>query len=569
MNKIANIAVMLFALLAPSTHLFAQKEAEYRKLSKTYTLNADGSLEQRVHMELALFSHAVIHNAYGESFIKYNPQYQKLTINESFTRQKDGTIVKTPGNAFVEVLPDEAADAPAYNMLREMVVVHTGLEIGATIYLDYTITSQKGYLTELDVFEEIEKSSPVKELSLSLSVPEGKTLNYTLHGLNTRPKETVEGGMKTLTWTIHNVKEASHEASSSILGGDVPFLAASSYSSNREALSRLFARFTPSSDVQLCAIAENLTEGKANDTEKLQAILRHVVEEVGVCNVSLPDAGFRIRSVNDMFYSAYGTAAEKANLLLGLLSAAGIEAEPAAAYKAEAAPESLALRAISEIVVVAKADGREYVLSPTSDKMAAAGRYKQMPLISLSHAGQPLTLSEPDTHINYEVSVAVTEEKSESVVKASVGNAFLPYYGNDAKPRTGNDTITQPLKVNNGYVFLQLPDAPMGMAHSQYCRLNTARQKNILLPYAPDERYRYVISLPQGTKLATAEADKRIENEAGTLTLSIRKEGEKTVVERCLKLHKQLYSPREFASLRTLLTEWSESLSTPILLSRE
>ncbi len=569
MNKIANLLVMFCALLAPTTYLFAQKEAEYLKLSKAYTLNADGSQEQRVHMELALFSHAVIHNAYGESFIKYNPQYQKLTINESFTRQKDGTIVKTPSNAFVEMLPDEAADAPAYNMLREMVVVHTGLEIGATICLDYTITSQKGYLTELDVFEEIEKSSPVKDYTLSLSVPEGKTLNYTLHGLNTRPKETVQGGMKTLTWTMHNVKESSHEASSSLLCGDVPFLAASSYGSPREALSRLFAQFTPSSDVQLCAIAENLTEGKTTDTEKLQAILRHVVEEVGGCGVSLPDAGFRIRSVNDMFYSAYGTAAEKANLLLGLLSAAGIEAEPAAAYKAEAPVASLALGAISEIVVVAHVDGREYVLSPTSGRMATAGWYKEMPLLSLSRAGQPLTLSEPDTHINYEVSVAVTEEKSESVVNASVGSAFLPYYGADTKLRTQNDTITQPLKPNNGYLFLQLPDAPMGIAHGQYSRLNTMRKKNILLPYAPDEHYRYVISLPQGMRLASAVDSKEIENEAGKLTLSIRKEGEKTVVERSLKLHKQLYSPREFASLRTLLTEWSESLSTPILISRE
>jgi hypothetical protein len=569
MNKIANLLIMLFALLAPSTHLFAQKEAEYQKLSKSYTLNADGSQEERVHMELALFSHAVIHNAYGESFIKYNPQYQKLTINESFTRQKDGTIVKTPSNAFVEMLPDEAADAPAYNMLREMVVVHTGLEIGATICLDYTITSQKGYLTELDVFEEIEKSSPVKDYTLSLSVPEGKTLNYTLHGLNTRPKESSAGGMKTLTWTMHNVKEASHEASSSVLCGDVPFLAASSYSSPQEALSRLFARFTPSSDVQLCAIAETLTEGKTSDTEKLQAILRHVVEEVDGCNVSLRDAGFRIRSVNDMFYSAYGTAAEKANLLHGLLSAAGIEAEPAAAYKAEAPTESLALRAISEIVVVAKADGREYVLSPTSDRMATAGWYRKMPLLSLSHAGQPLSLSPSDTHINYEVSVSVTEEKAESVVKASLGDAFLPYYGADAKPRGENDTITQPLKTNNGYLFLQLPDAPMGMARSQYCRLNTAREKNILLPYAPNEHFRYVISLPQGMRLASAVDSKVIENEAGKLTLSILKEGEKTIVERSLKLRKQQYSPREFASLRTLLTEWSESLTTPILISKE
>jgi len=67
-----------------------------------------------------------------------------LQIHESYTRQKDGNIVKTPANALVEVLPSAAANAPAFNALREMVVVHTGLELGATIYLDYSITTKPG-----------------------------------------------------------------------------------------------------------------------------------------------------------------------------------------------------------------------------------------------------------------------------------------------------------------------------------------------------------------------------------------------------------------------------------------
>ena len=44
-----------------------------------------------------------------------------------------------------------------------MVVVHTGLELGATIYLDYTLTSKPGYLPELDIYNELLQTSPVKE----------------------------------------------------------------------------------------------------------------------------------------------------------------------------------------------------------------------------------------------------------------------------------------------------------------------------------------------------------------------------------------------------------------------
>ena len=87
-----------------------------------------------------------MNSLYGETFIVYDPAYQQLKINESYTRQVDGTIVTTPANAFVEVLPSAAANAPAYNGLKEMVVVHTGLELGATIYLDYTVTTDAGAL---------------------------------------------------------------------------------------------------------------------------------------------------------------------------------------------------------------------------------------------------------------------------------------------------------------------------------------------------------------------------------------------------------------------------------------
>lgn len=114
-------------LLTISASAFAASEAEYQKLAKSWTLHADGSQEFRCNMELTLFTHTAMNSTYGESFIVYNPEYQTLTINTSYTKQKDGNIVKTPANAFVEVLPAKAADAPAYNGLKEMVVVRTGL----------------------------------------------------------------------------------------------------------------------------------------------------------------------------------------------------------------------------------------------------------------------------------------------------------------------------------------------------------------------------------------------------------------------------------------------------------
>ena len=108
---------------------------------------------------------------------------------------------------------------------------------------------------------------------------------------NAKPAVTTANGMKTVTWKLQNLPASSRDPFVSAANGDVPFLTATTYASNGDALKALYAQFTPASDVQLTAIAGNLTEGKKNDTEKLQAILQHVTENLGYSRLSWPDAG--------------------------------------------------------------------------------------------------------------------------------------------------------------------------------------------------------------------------------------------------------------------------------------
>ena len=115
-------------------------------------------------------------------------------------------MVQTPANAFVEVLPAAAANAPAYNQLKEMVVVHTGLELGATIVLDYSIVSKAGYLPELDVCCPVKELSPIKEFTFRLNVPAGKSVHYELLNASAQPSIAQRDGMKSFTWTLKEVK---------------------------------------------------------------------------------------------------------------------------------------------------------------------------------------------------------------------------------------------------------------------------------------------------------------------------------------------------------------------------
>ena len=80
-------------------------EAEFRKLAETRTLHQDGS------RRISLLQRAVPSFPYSDelylcqTFITYNPDFQELKIHSAYVKQKDGTTIQTPDNAFVEVLP--------------------------------------------------------------------------------------------------------------------------------------------------------------------------------------------------------------------------------------------------------------------------------------------------------------------------------------------------------------------------------------------------------------------------------------------------------------------------------
>ena len=552
----------LLCMLLMTTTVFGASEAEYKKLAKTWTLNADGSQEFRYDMELTLFTHTAMNGTYGESFIVYNPQYQELKINSSYTKQKDGTIIKTPDNAFVEVLPRNAADAPAYNHLKEMVVVHTGLELGATIYLDYTVTSKPGYLPEVDIFEELLQSSPVKEYTLTIVTPEVKELAYTLTNNPAKASVKRSGGTCTTSWTLRNLPASSRAPFVYVKNGDVPFLAATTYASEGEALATLLKQFNPSGDPQLTTLAESLTEGKKKDEDKLEAILEYTTNHIANNGLTLDQTGYRLRPADAVMSTAYGTEAEKANLLAGLLDGAGFKAEPMATYQAYA-DKGLALKAVDQLFVSCMVNGELYLFSTSSTHRPQTVNFDRTPLFSLQ-TGKPVAIAVPqDYQIKSDIAVRFKDGKVTTSTKESVGKELMPYF------TTGNseNEQTAPLKVENGYATISLPDAEYGFSHLPYGYLNSQRKENLLIPRPVNEVYTYTIECPENMELRTPETDKTIRNAAGSLTISVKKNGRTATVTRSLELNKQLYTPAEYKELRQLLTEWSDINGKTLLFS--
>lgn len=523
------IGMLLLAVLPAK----AASEAEFRKLSKTYTLRADGSQEVRVQKELTLFTHAAMNSLYGETFIVYDPDFQKLEIHESYTRQKDGNVIKTPANALVEVLPSAAANAPAYNRLKEMVVVHTGLELGATIVLDYSIVSKAGYLPELDVCCPVKELSPIKEYTFRLNVPAGKAVHYELLNASAKPAITQGSGMKTFTWTLKDVKPRPYAYPSArgamgqvqaVSSGMMPVFIASTWPRYDEALKSLKAQFQPGSHSIIEAKVAELTRGIEGNPQAIRnAIAGYMTElyQLGRCGVSLQEAGYRLRPASEVIHSAYGTQAELVNLDVTLQQAAGLEAEVAVCALRPSTKDNQGLSTLVSVVAQSKLMPEKVALTGTEEACL-------QPFLTVTNLeGKPLTME-----------------------------AYL-----SAKDMQQTDTLqvdeAQMQQPAEGWGIVALPD-PTPIRTLYAYAAHTTIPESILLPRTMNCTLETFVRLPEGMKV-TPRTDMEVSNACGKVTFSYQLTKDGVKVTRSLRISRQLQTPSNYKELYALLAEWRDA----------
>ncbi len=511
----------------------AESEAEFRKLSKTYTLRADGSQELRVQKELTLFTHAAMNGLYGETFIVYDPEFQELTIHESYTRQKDGTVIKTPSNALVEVLPSSAANAPAYNHLKEMVVVHTGLELGATIYLDYSIVSKAGYLPELDVCCPVKELSPVKEFIFRLNVPAGKSVRYELLNASAKPVIAQGNGMKSFIWTLKDVAPRPYAYPSgrgnlglvqTVASGMMPVFVASTWPGYTEAVKYLQKQFAVGNTSVVEGKVAELTQGLEGNPQAMRNAIANYMAglyQLGHCNVSLQDAGYRLRPASEVITSAYGTQAELVNLDVTLQRAAGLEAEVAVCALRPSVDGNRGLATVMSLVCQSKKMPEKVALTGTEEACL-------QPFMTITDLQGKKLMLESYLGAKEARTTDTLEVKSDKLQELADGWGIVP--------------LSDPTPVRSLYAYAG----------------NTSISEKILLPRTVDCALETIVRLPEGMKWS-GHADKEISNACGKVVFSYKAVKGGVKVTRSIRIDRQLQTPANYKELYALLSEWRDT----------
>jgi hypothetical protein len=600
---------MQFANLRAQTGNY---DAEYLKVSKEYTLHDDGSYDFHFHKEIKLLTYYAFQRLYGETFIVYNPQYQELKINEAYTVMSDGKKVDAPANAFNEVLPGFARDIPAYNHLREMVVTHTALEIGAIVTLDYTIKTKAGFLPFFYGSEDIGEVVPIKDLSIVINVPQSVELQYRMLNNRTAPAITEDNGRKTFTWSLKDVKALSHSGNQ-----DADHKEALLFSTAKDMTAAFYAfvsedAFKAAPGPDISRHVDAAIKDKKTDLDKILALQSVVIDEIKLADIPLIYSGYKVRTPEEIWKSANATSLEKAILLAGMLKLANINACPVATisnglYFADMGSPAVFdgflvqvnPRELGRIYLSVTQHQNQNLFYDLQDKtmiqldgtITVMRTFKEKPVTNVMKMDAKLRLAgqgeEEKRGQGEEEKRGLGEEVSVGgEVEVEMSGICNPYYKlrNDSSfvknmivgdlPTSSLSSIKEkklseltsdyiltwnpePGTRNfNGFLYLELPRFRTGFDAWNLVQFTGSGDTPVRLDFPLKEVYSYSISLPDNYTLFTPSDDISIQNDLGELNISIVQSGSTIKVKRYFELYKDVITSDKMEDFRKMILAW-------------
>lgn len=595
-----NKSIFLFhiAFLGIVYQIFAQDsryDGFYQSITKEYSLNDDGSTDFRLTKDLKLLSYRAFHNLYGETFIIYNTTRQHLKINEAYTIMASGKKITTPSNAFNEVLPSMAADAPAYQGLREMVITHTGLERNAIIHLDYQLHSDPIALNSVMGKEILAEAEPVKLLIIKIRIPSGKKLFYKLLNVDVEPEKHSDGSQDVYTWQFTNVPAISQEDFQEGGFERYPRLLFGTFESREELVPYLTRqdafRFTINESMK--KMVGDISIEKPDRFGLALKIQERVVDEMRYYPIPIKIALYQCRNAIQTWNSNGATSLEKAVLMAALMKTAGIDARVCAVVRTtDLAAKVGVLCDFEDFVVMAdfKKEGEWFFSTTTVNavnlNLILPGRSfiplepeKSLSGITVEDPSQQVRVNgtfimSSDPKITGELSVylngsayarAGIERDAKRIKKsisglgsqAEIQNPKVSILNNDNGSQTFIVQVEKPMRIDTGFYYYMIPVFTQGIDSWLVKTLPARRETSFDLPSRAEEEYSYVITLPSTIRLFNSPGKISIKNKAGEYFWELRVDEGKLSLRRYIKFFDRVIKPDQYEAFKILMDYWN------------
>ncbi|HSH50489.1 MAG TPA: DUF3857 domain-containing protein [Bacteroidales bacterium] len=578
-----------------------QNDAIFKSIKKVYELKPDGSINYHYKHQLKYITHLSFNRLYGESFIIYNPNYQEIKFNKVETTMAEGKVVKAPDNAFNEVLPRFAAGVPAFNQLREMVVTHTGLELGCTVNFDYEIHSKAGYLPFLNENIILQEDVPVENLEIVVKVPENSELNYNLLNIDTKVKKTEKDGYTQYSWTFKNINNKIREPNQPQNQIHLPRLMLSTVNM-KEALQYVSNNKSNFSDNLKQQVTQKIS-GKKKEIHIIRALQKLVGDEINDFNIPIEYTGYTTRESEEVWQSNGATAIEKSILLNNMLNFSGIHSKLIYTIPSEFYDENVGiLNEAGEFYNLVQINNEEFVISTNANqsnnlafylkdhvlldmnaermeqpvtstesepKVTVKGNFQLNAQGNLSGRSEISVLGANNPYLNYLDQVENAKEVLQSVFPGNTIQDYEVKQFNFIGSKLSADIEQKKLWKNQGdYYFLTLPKSEYGIKGEHIRVMLDKRQTPLKLSQPINETYQYNVKLPEGFVFIAPDVTKERANNLGSVSININEEDNMLIINKSVTIKKSLINPVEYIEFRELLDIWRKEIYCEIILKK-
>ena len=545
MNKRYFLVILAVCMMAAAFGKAPEKDAVYKLVSKSYTLNTDGSTEFRKRTELQIFTRMTFDH-FGETFITYNPDFQELIINEAYTIRKDGSKVETPQNAFNPMLPEGCTKCERLNGIRTMVVTHTALEYDAVIVLDYTIRSKNFFFQELLEKVDLQEEVPVEKYVVSVTTPDYKPAKFVLNGkLSYTESENSNKNMKTTTMTFADLPALPTDEY--LFPGEYKAVTFYTMDEPHHIVGKIAQQnaMQKFSNQKITDFFRSRVKEDMTDMDKVLLVRDYIHDNIQTNHLDARVLNYMFASPQQVWESNCALPIEKNILLAGVLQSLGYDAQ--FVFLTETLtkdPTSMVYVKVGEIYYYISANEIEdlslYVLHPKAsfialdDQQWAQGKIDIKVDVVADIIIDKGNLNNPQVDVkrkNVESPLTETLRPQEiEVAKASVS------------------------QINNKYYELTIDDGNYG-TQVRSVNIHNDRQYDVCTDGAV-EKYVYTVKLPANVRVLTKPVHKEITVEKAKLLIDVQIDGQTVTITRQLNLPFDWVTAKSAKAFKAMMGEW-------------
>lgn len=319
----------LFRILAD-----APKATDYPNAAKAtlldaadVTVRADGSARIVTHQRIKVLN-ARGREQEAEIQLPYNGSYETLRLIQARTIRPDGSVVA------VRPTDVRQGSSEGYDDAKVLSFSMPAVEPGCVIDYEYVTEQKTSPLPGHFWFQWYFQGGldPVQKTRLTVTVPKSLKLARRLRNSTIEPtlRNTPDGSGVVYTWEQSKVPPLEIEPLMPPSERQLPKLTLStvpSWQTVAEWYTKL-AKERMQSDPSVAAMAKELTKNCRTDEEKAKAIFYYVQEKTRYVAIELGISAYQPRAASRTLTVQYGDCKDMATLLVAMLRAVGLTADP-------------------------------------------------------------------------------------------------------------------------------------------------------------------------------------------------------------------------------------------------